>query len=340
MNRSRMLPLLALVAMFQPVVCHAQEEAPKPAKAAAKAPQAVAITSQLSGTIAGGGAVRLTLSGVGVHTLTGLSVLFTAKQLVAVNPPGEIGPLTVTLNPLHRSVGALKSRKFPTEHRQNFFLQINSERLGTLVSDAPVTLSARIESSPPTATYKSVSKDVGFYKQGDPGKKPVLTVTEVSSEVKPAASATVRIKSRVTAAVGDKKVELQLVGTASKVSSGTSVLFTRKALVSVNPPPEIGRLAVTLNPQHASVGTLASESFPTEHQQNFFLQIQNKRLGTLISDEPVTLSARIESSPPTATYKLTGKPVAFYKKGDREKKTVLTFETVESDVSPAKRDRD
>jgi len=331
-----MLPLLALIAMFQPMVCHAQEEPAKPAKAAAKAPQAVGITSRLSGTLAGGAAVQLTLSGVAIHTQTGLRVNFTAKRLVAVNPPGQIGPLTVTLNPQHPSVGALKSRKFPTEHQQNFFLQINSEKLGTLVSDAPITLSARIESSPPTATYKSVSKAVNFYKAGDRAKTPVLTVNEVSSDVKPAASTAVAIKSRVTATVGDKKVELQLVGTATHILSGTSVLFTQKLLVSVNPPAEIGRLTVTLNPKHASDGTLASETFPTEHRQNFFLQIQNKRLGTLVSDEPLTLSATIEKSPPTATYKLTGKPVAFYKKGDTYKKPVLTFETVESEVTPAK----
>jgi hypothetical protein len=308
---------------------------PPDTPAGARKAQGVDITSRLRATTADGGAVALTLRGVAAHTLTGRRVVFIAKQLVAVDT-GNLGPVTVTLNPRRESVGSLASTKFPTDHRQNFFLQIHSERLGTLVSDAPLTLTARIRSSPPTATYKSVSKDVAFYKEGDSGKRPVLTVHEVTSDVKPAVSQAVDIKSRVTATVGDKRVELQLAGPARHLLSGTNVLFIAKRLVAVN-PRDIGPLTVTLNPQHASTGTLSSEKFPAEHRQNFFLQIQSERLGTLVSDEPLTVAAQIESSPPKATYKLVGKPVAFYKKGDYSKKTVLTFDTVESEVTPPAR---
>jgi hypothetical protein len=330
MNRARLSLLLALVAALASVAGHPQS----PPKAAPAGPQGVAITSRLAGTVAGGGQVNLTLVGVASHTQSGLSVLFTAKQLVAVNP-GDLGPLTATLNPQQRSVGTLSSRKFPAEHRQKFFLQIHSEKLGTLVSDAPLVLAARIESSPPTATYKSTGGNVAFYKEGDRAKKPVLTVQEVSSDVKPAAAQAVDIKSRVTATVANKQVNLQLAGRASHLLNGTTVLFTAKRLVAVN-PGRIGPLTVTLNPRRTSAGTLASEKFPTEHRQSFFLQIQSKRMGTLVSDEPLTLVAHIDSTPPTATYKSEGKPVAFYKQGDRGKKTVLTFDTVESDVTPPK----
>jgi hypothetical protein len=330
MNRARLLLSMALIAALVPVAGHPQETS----RVAPSAAQGVAITSHLTGTVASGGQVNLTLVGVASHTQSGLSVLFTTKYLVAVNP-GDLGPVTVTLNPQQRSVGTLSSKKFPAEHRQKFFLQIHSEKLGTLVSAAPIVLSARIESSPPTATYKSAGGNVAFYKEGDPGKKPVLTVQEVTSEVKPAASQAVDIKSRVTATVAGKPVNLQLAGTASHLLSGTTVLFTTKRLVAVN-PGRVGPLTITLNPRRTSAGTLSSEKFPADHRQSFFLQIQSKRLGTLVSDDPLVLTAHIDSSPPTATYKSEGKPVAFYKQGDRGKKPVLTIETVESDVTPPK----
>jgi hypothetical protein len=324
MNRFRILFLLVLFAALAPVAGY-----PKDTPAAS---QGVEITSHVKGTVAGAGPVDLTLVGVAAHTLSGRSVIFTAKQLVA-REAGNLGPLTVTLNPQRKSVGTLSSRTFPATHKQSFFLRIQSEKLGTLVSDAPVTLSARIESTPPTATYKSAGGPVQFYREDDPGKKPVFTIQEVTSDVKPAASQAVYIKSRVTARVNNKEVSLQLAGPATHLLSGTSVLFTTKRLVAVN-PGSIGPLTITLNPQRSSVGTLSSEKFPADHRQSFFLQINSKRLGTLVSDDPVIVAARIESSPPRATYKSDGKPVAFYKRGDRSKKPVLTIESVESDVTP------
>lgn len=174
MNRSTVLslPLLMLFSALAPAAGRSQTGV------------GVEITSQLTGTVAGAGRVELKLVGPAVHTLNGRRVIFTAKRLVAVEP-GDFGPVTVTLNPGRQSVGTLASEKFPTEHRQNFFLLIRSEKLGTLVSDAPLTLSARIESSPPTATYKSDGKPVAFYKQGDSRKTPVLTIETVESDVTP-----------------------------------------------------------------------------------------------------------------------------------------------------------
>src|SRR5260370_18729115 len=66
----RMLPLLALVVTFAPVVCHAQEEAATPSKAAAKAPAGVDITSRLTATAVGGGPVQPTLVARAAHTPT------------------------------------------------------------------------------------------------------------------------------------------------------------------------------------------------------------------------------------------------------------------------------
>ncbi|HEV8581991.1 MAG TPA: hypothetical protein VGX68_23215 [Thermoanaerobaculia bacterium] len=329
MNRSRILSLLVLFAALGPAASHPQDV---PAAARATS-QAVEITSRLKATVVGGGQANLTVVGVATHTQTGLTVIFNAKQLIAVDP-GDIGPLTITLNPRQKSDGTLSSAKFPAVHRQNFYLLIRSERLGTLISDAPVTLSARIESSPPNTTYKSVGGAVKFYKEGDSRKKPAFIIQQVTSDVKPAASTAVDIKSRVAATVGDKRVELQLAGTAVHVLGGRSVIFTAKRLTAVN-PGDIGPLTFTLNPRRPSLGTLSSATFPARHEQNFFLQIQSERLGTLVSDAPLVVAAQIEKSPPAATYKSTGKPVQFYKQGDSGRKPVLTIETVESDVTPA-----
>ncbi|HEX3127897.1 MAG TPA: hypothetical protein VH394_11260, partial [Thermoanaerobaculia bacterium] len=170
MHRSRIiLSLLLMVVALAFVGC--PPIVPPPPR---DAPQGVAITSRLSGTVAGAGEVNLTLVGTAAHRQNGLQVIFIAKQLV-LQDPGIFGPLTVTLNPGRESVGTLSSKTFPATHQQDFFLQINSEKLGTLVSDAPVTLSAQIDSSPPTATYKSTSGNVEFYRADDPGKKAVFT---------------------------------------------------------------------------------------------------------------------------------------------------------------------
>lgn len=293
--------------------------------------EGVEITSQLSATVAGGGRANLTLVGVAAHTRTGVNVIFTAKQLVAIDP--SLGPVTVTLNPAHRSTGTLESETFPTRHRQDFFLRIQNERLGTLVSDAPLTLSARIQSSPPTAKYESTSGDVAFFKEGDPARQPVLTVHGVSSEVKPAARTSVEITSRVTVAMQNRQIDLVVVGPATHIRRGTSVIFIAKRLVAQAPPIEVGPLVFTLDPQGQSLGTLGAETMPAEHLQSFALRIESERLGTLVADTPVTVAARIDRTPPTATYKLVGGPVAFHREGDRM--PVLTLEGLESDVRPA-----
>src|SRR5215218_6081078 len=216
--------------------------APTGADLTPSAPQGVDVTSRLRGTVVGAGQVELTLVGPAIHTQNGRQVIFTAKQLV-VRDPGNIGPVTVTLNPERESVGTLASEKFPTEHRQNFFLRMQNEKLGTLISDAPLTLSARIDSSPPTATYKSTSGDVVFFREDDPDRRPVFTVQEVTSDVKPAVSQAVDITSRVTARVGNSQVSLRLAGPASHFLSATSVIFNAKRLVALD-PGDIGPLTI------------------------------------------------------------------------------------------------
>lgn len=333
MNRLRILSLLVLVVALPLVTCSPKPPVVTPPVGAA--PQGVEITSRLTGTVIGAGQADLTFVGVAAHTQVGLQVRFTAKQLT-LRDPGNFGPLTVTLDPRRESLGTLSSRTFPATHRQDFFLQINSERLGTLVADAPLTLSAQIESSPPTATYKSVGGNVEFYKEGDPDKKAVFTVQGVTSDVKPAASQAVDITSRVTARVADTQVDLRLTGTAVHLLRGRNVLFIAKRLVAVN-PRDIGPLVLTLNPRRSSVGTLSSDTFPALHQQSFFLQVESEKLGTLVSDDPLIVEAQIQSTPPRATYKSSGRPVAFYRQGDSGRKPVLTIETVESDVTPPAR---
>ena len=119
---------------------------------------------------------------------------------------------------------------------------------------------------------------------------------------------------------------------AGAFAVGTSVLFINKVLTGVNSP--IGPISVSLDSREPSVGSLASAKFPTTHTQSFFLQIDSSTLGTLVADDAVVLSANISSTPPTATYKLSGKAVSFYQKGDAGKKTMLTIQSVESDVTP------
>jgi hypothetical protein len=298
--------------------------------ATSESQQGVQITSQVQGTIAGVGNVNIIFTGSGAHTLNGLSVLFTFKQLTASTSP--VGPLTASLDPSRPSDGSLGSSTFPTTHKQNFFLLIKSSTLGNQVSDAPLTLAATIRSTPPTATYKSTSGNVVFYRQGDPSKTPVFTVQGVTSDVKPAVTQTVNITSRVSATVAGSRVNLTVIGTGSHLLNGTSVLFINKLLTASASP--IGPISVSLDPSQNSAGTLSSTSFPADHTQSFFLQIDSQELGTLVADDPIVLSARIEKTPPTATYKSTSKAVSFYQKGDASKKTVLTIDGVDSDVSP------
>lgn len=335
MNRSRTLSFLVLVVAFALVACPRRAPEVTPTGTAPAAPVGVEITSRLSATVVGGGPADLVFVGTAAHTLTGLQVRFTAKLLV-LRDPGNFGPITINLNPARESLGTLSSRTFPALHKQDFFLQINSEKLGTLVSDAPLTLSAQIDNSPPTATYKSAGGNVEFYKQGDPGRKAVLTVQGVTSDVKPAASQAVDITSRVTANVGGRQANLTLRGTAVHLLSRTSVLFIAKRLVAID-PGDIGPLTFGLNLRRSSAGTLSSDTFPARHQQSFFLQVESEKLGTLVSDDPVVMEAEIQSTPPKATYRSTSGPVAFYRAGDPGKAPVLTVEKVESDVSPAAR---
>lgn len=322
MKYSSPLSLLALVLALVGI----------PTLAAAQPPlQGVQITSQVQGTAAGVGAVNITFTGSAAHTRSGLTVNFTVKRLDAVNSP--LGPLSASLDPKRASTGTLASDTYPTEHKQNFFLRISSPSLGTLVSDQPLALSATIQSSPPTATYRSATGNVVFYREGDPNKQPVLTVQSVTSSVKPASTQTVNIASVVTASIGSSTATVQFNGSATNLLSGRNVLFTSKRLTATN--PVLGATTVALDPQQTSAGTLSSDTFPNTHTQSFFLQIQSQNLGTLVADAPVVLSATIQACPPNATYKLSGQPVAFYRQGDPTKQTVLTIKNVVSTVTPS-----
>jgi hypothetical protein len=260
-------------------------------------------------------------------------VIFIIKRLEAASTP--LGPFSASLDPNRESSGTLSSTTFPAVHRQNFFLRLTNSTLGTLVSDLPLTLSATIQSSPPTATYKTAAgSSVVFYREGDPSKRPVLTVASVTSNVQPAASQSVNISSVVTANVGGTATTVQFNGSGSNLLGGTNVLFTAKALTAVNPGP-LGETTVTLDPREPSAGTLGSTAFPTTHTQSFFLQIQSQNLGTLVADSPVVLTATIPACPPTAIYRsINTKPVPFYRQGDPTKQTVLTIQSVESQVTP------
>jgi hypothetical protein len=335
MKRSRILSLVALALALVAMPAFAASHAKPRAKATSTEGtlQGVQITSQVQGTLSGGTAVSITFTGSAAHTQSGLTVIFTVKQLTAVN--SVLGSLSASLDPNRASVGTLGSTTFPTTHTQNFFLRIKSSTVGTLISDAPLTLSAVIQSSPPTATYKSTTGNVVFYRAGDPNKQPVLTVQSVTSDVKPADSQTVNISSLVTAAVGTSTMTIQFVGSATDLVSGRNVLFISKSLTAVNPGP-LGATTVALDSRESSAGTLGSDTFPTTHTQSFFLQIQSQNMGTLVADSPVILSAPIQGCPPTATYKLSGRPVPFYRQGDPNKQTVLTIQDVVSDVTPGK----
>ncbi len=322
MKRSRILSLLVLALALVAAPAFA---------ATSGTVQGVQITSLVQGTVAGGGSVTITFTGSAAHITSGLIVTFTVKQLVA--PTSPLGPLTASLDPNRASTGTLSSSTFPAVHRQNFFLRIKSNTVGTLISDQPLTLSATIQSSPPTATYKSGSGNVVFYREGDPNKQPVLTVQSVTSDVKPAATQTVNISSLATATIGTATSTVQFTGSANNLVSGQNVLFIAKNLTAVNPGP-MGPTTLTLDSRQSSDGTLGSSTFPTTHTQNFFLQINSQNLGTLVADRPVTLTATIQRCPPTATYKLVGEPVPFYRQGDPTKQTVLTIQDVVSDVTP------
>jgi hypothetical protein len=324
MKHSRILSASALaLALVVPPAFAASASSPQ---------QGVQITSQVQGTLAGGGSVNITFTGSAAATQSGLTTVFNVKQLTAAS--SALGPLSASLDPNRASTGTLASSTFPTLHRQNFFLKIKSATLGTLISDPPLTLSATIQACPPTATYKTATgTNVAFYREGDPNKQPVLTVQSVTSDIKPAATQTVNISSLVTANVGGTTATIQFTGSANNLVSGTNVLFIAKQLTAVNPGP-LGPTTVTLDSRQSSAGTLGSNTFPTTHTQNFFLQIQSQNLGTLVADTPVVLSATIQRCPPTAIYKLTGPPVSFYRQGDPSKQTVLTIQNVESDVTP------
>jgi hypothetical protein len=320
MKHSRVLSLLvlalALVAM--------------PAFAAS---EGVSITSQVQGTLSSGAAVSITFTGLASHTRSGLTVIFNVKQLVASTTP--LGSLSASLDANRASTGSLSSTTFPAVHRQNFFLRIKSSTVGNLISDTPLTLTATIQSSPPTATYKSpTGTNVVFYREGDPNKQPVLTVKSVTSDVRPAATQTVNVSSFVTASIGTSTTTIQFNGSANNLASGRNVLFTAKSLTAVN-PGILGPTTATLDSRESSAGTLSSDTFPTTHTQNFFLQIQSQNMGTLIADTPVILSAQIQGCPPSATYQSISQPVPFYRQGDPNKQTVLTIQGVSSNVTPS-----
>jgi hypothetical protein len=295
--------------------------------------QGVQIDSQVQGTLDGVGPVNIGFTGLAAHNRSGQTVIFTTKQIRADD--SVVGPISAVLDPNRQSAGTLSSPTFPATHRQNFFLRLTNRTLGTLVSDSPLTLSATIQSSPPTATYKSVTTGVVFYREGDPTRRPVLTVNSVTSNVQPAAPQTVNISSVVTANVGGQTTTVQFNGSGSNLLGGTNVLFTAKQLTAVNPGP-LGPTTVTLDSRQTSSGSLGSTTFPTNHTQRFFLRIQSQNLGNLIADTPVVLSAQIQGCPPNAIYRtpLNSQPVPFYREGDPTKQTVLTVQSVESQVTP------
>jgi hypothetical protein len=293
--------------------------------------EGVSITSRVQANV-GGAVTNITFTGSGAHTRNGLNVNFTVKQLSAASSP--LGPISASLDSARPSTGTLSSSTFPAVHRQNFFLKIKTSTVGTLISDVPLTLSATIRSSPPTATYTSTSGNVAFYREGDPNKQPVLTVQSVSSDITPAASQTVNISSLVTATVGTATTTVQFTGSATDLVSGQNVLFISKQLTAAN-SALLGPTTATLDSRQSSDGTLASAKFPTTHTQNFFLQIQSQNLGTLVADAPIVLAATIQGCPPNATYRFNTKPVPFYRQGDPNKETVLTIQDVVSDVTPS-----
>jgi len=293
--------------------------------------QGVQISSQVTGKIAGVGATTLVLTGNGAHTLNGLSVIFNFKLLTLATSP--LGSISASLDPSRPSTGSLRSTTFPTTHTQSFYLLLKTSSFGTLVSDSPLTLTATIQSTPPTATYRTgTGTSVVFYRQGDTAKQPVFTVDSVVSDVKPAATQTVNISSFVTANVGGTVSTIQFNGSAQNLVSGTSVLFINKNLTAVN-PGVLGATTAVLDTRQNSSGTLGSTTFPTTHTQSFYLQIQSANMGTLVSDSPIILRSTISSCPPNATYTYATKDVPFYRQGDPTKSTVLTISDVKSDIS-------
>ena len=347
MHRTRISFLLVvmLVATFAFAAA-----APKPmvkATAPAGSLEGVSISSLVQGTTASGSPATIRFNGLAAHTRNGQIVIFTTKRLnsVAVSPT-TLGSLSATLDTSKESSGTLtstgtlsslskaSSSTFPAVHRQNFFLKITGNAVGTLVSDDPITVSATIQSSPPTATYRSDSGAVvKFYREGDPSKTTMLAVTSVTSDVAPAQSQTVNITSHVTATVGGTTANVDFTGSATNLASGTNVLFINKGLTAVNPGP-LGPTTISLDSRNASSGTLGSTTFPTDHKQSFFLQVNSQNLGQLVADAPVVLTATIRACPPTAVYTSVSSPVAFYRQGDPSKQTVLTIQKVSSDVTP------
>jgi hypothetical protein len=150
------------------------------------ASQTVNISSLVTATV-GTATTTIQFTGSATNLVSGQNVLFISKQLTAVNP-GVLGATTATLDSRQSSDGTLGSTKFPTTHTQNFFLQIQSQNLGTLVADAPIVLVATIQNCPPNATYRFNTKPVPFYRQGDPSKETVLTIQDVVSDITPPAA--------------------------------------------------------------------------------------------------------------------------------------------------------
>jgi hypothetical protein len=171
MKSSRILSLLALALVLVA------------APAFAATSQTVHMTSFVTATV-GTSSATVQFTGTAVNQLTGLTVVFLNKDLVSTGS-SPLGSTTVTLNSQHASTGTLASSSFPTVHTQNFFLQIQSQNLGTMVSDSPIILHATIHGCPPTATYTMTGAPVPFYHLGDPTKQTVMTVQNVVSNVTP-----------------------------------------------------------------------------------------------------------------------------------------------------------
>jgi hypothetical protein len=171
MKSSRILSLLALALVLVTAPTFAATS------------QTVHVSSVVTATV-GTSSATVQFVGTAVNQLTGRSVVFVNKDLVSTGS-SPLGTTTITLNSQHASTGTLASTTFPTVHTQNFFLQIQSQNLGTMVSDSPITLHASIQRCPPTATYTMTGPPVPFYHLGDPTKQTVMMVQNVVSNVTP-----------------------------------------------------------------------------------------------------------------------------------------------------------
>jgi len=140
--------------------------------------------------VPGVGTHHVNWTGIGDATVTGTSVDWSRITMNAQS--SVLGNLTATLDPSHSSTGTLSSTSFPALMHNDLRLAINCTDTGiVLVSDSPFQIEATINSVPPTATYTQVGGPVNFYRQGDPAKTTVATLTTATVNVSPRTSSSV-----------------------------------------------------------------------------------------------------------------------------------------------------